>query len=252
MNEANIEGYVTLEYIAESVRSRMKTLGMENYRQVLQLVIDGVMELRMFSETNISVEYLTIGSDNCVSYPKDYLEYTKIGIEVGGQIYNLGFSPKMLPPKDQQCGVDLPMLYSIPGSSISNYQFPYAPHYRSGRYIQTMYGIGGGFAIAYYNDDRENRRFIIDRQVQGGEIVLEYRSTGLEPGKTVVPRTIVGFVRAYVIYTLSDMDNLPSTIVQRRKEDMLEQESMLRKIKAPTSQEFLDVIRSGFTRSPKR
>jgi hypothetical protein len=180
------------------------------------------------------------------------LEYTKIGVEIGGLIYNLGFHPNMLPPKDEQCGADLARLYSIPGSTISNFEYAYAPHYRNGNYVQTMFGIGGGFAVAYYNDDKVNRRFIIDRQVQSGQIVLEYRSTGLEPGKTVVPRTIVGFVRAYAIYTISDMEQMPAGVVARRKEDMLEQESMLRKIKAPTSQELLDVLRSGFVRSPKR
>jgi hypothetical protein len=222
-------GYVNLNYVVNSVLMDMDEYTTSKRKKILQYAIFGVTELNIFVLPSVEVAYLRQNDDFTIDLPDDYLDYIKVGVEVGGpderRIVTLTLNNTLpLPNTDKlkicpnSC-VDEPTLtlnntdYFIPG-----FGYYFAEHYRNGQYVGEMYGLGGGMGLMQYRVDLKNRQIILNELFENGEIVLEYKSTGIKTdGSTTIPRQAVAALRAYIKWELAENNDKLALSAKDRK-----------------------------------
>ena len=254
-------GYVNLDYVVQSVMVSLKQSSFHNYQRLLHFTAEGFTELNMFTMNNIKVAYLPVNSNLTVDLPEDFISYVKIGIEIGGRVWTLGLDSNIaLPRKVDKCGNTLAQVISCSNDSdISSVSplggFLFAAHYRNGNYVGELYGMGGGFNVAYYTLDMERRQIVLTSDVPQSEIILEYRSSGvMADGSSVVPRQAVKALKAYVLWQLIENDpRVPMNLKQRNEQQYYIAYDKLKFFEDHfTMEEYLDHTYSESKSSPRR
>lgn len=222
-------GYVNLNYVVNSVLMDMDEYTTSKRKKILQYAIFGMTELNIFVLPSVEVAYLKQNDDFTVDLPDDYMDYIKVAVEVGdgdqSRIVTLTLNNTLpLPNVDKlkicpnSC-VDEPTLtlngtdYFVPG-----FGYYFAQHYRNGQYVGEMFGLGGGIGLMQYRIDIKNRQIIFDQLFPGGEIVLEYKSTGIKTdGTTTIPRQAVAALRSYIKWQLAENNDKLALSAKERK-----------------------------------
>jgi hypothetical protein len=227
--------------------------------KIAQLAIRGFIDMNIhYSPTNIKVVYLTINNNRRVTIPNDYVDYTKIGINIGGTIWTLTANPNMVLDRASCCNLDIREVVSgggaVPAGGIGG--FYYAPHYWKGNYVGGMWGAGGGWNDAYYRIDVENRQIQFDGFFpQNCQVILEYKSTGINFNtETVIPRQYVEPLVAYIHYKLgSSNKELKNYDKEKLEQDYINQMEKLTMFNTTTTlDEIMDVLYASYTQLPKR
>jgi len=267
--------YKNLSYIVHTVQNDLGDYSTTNFQRLLQMSVQGLRQLNLYSSiNNIKVAYLTVNSNQTVDLPDDYVDYTKIGFCKGGQIITLGQNDQLcLPRKSNDCGEPLSSkLHSVSndaqGAANSDdfgafspfgfgfgYGYYFAAHFRNGQYIGELFGLGGGFAQAYYRIDKENWQIALSDVVPQDEIILEYKSDGSSAdGSTVVPPEAIEALTMYVHWRIIEFDKrAPAVDKQRKRALLLEEETKLRAFKlAFTMAEYYDSFYASIKSGPKR
>jgi hypothetical protein len=130
----------------------------------------------------------------------------------------------------------------------------FAPHYRYGRYTNTLYGVGGGFNIAYYRIDMNRRVIYFHGNVPNNEVILEYKSSGVKAGGALVPRDAAPALKAYLHWKTAEYDFRIPMNEKIRKEQLYDKE--LYKLKTIECSfnitEYLDNQYATMSQAPKR
>ena len=232
-------GWVSLKYIVANIKSRLMTDDkFDEY--LLQYCIDGITEMNMF-HLDISgpkTTVLTISDINTVALPQDYIDYLQIGIIVNGQIRTLSLNPQIPIPITMDCGED------TNGFSDLIRAYPASP----------QFGAGGGYNVSEYKIDKRGRRIVLQGAVPGGQVIMEYISSGISLSEeNYFPRKYLPVIRAYVMWVLADNDPKVQIQEKMRKGKILQEEVMrVSMSEMPTISEMVDVIRSGYRQTPKR
>lgn len=226
-------GYVNLNYVVNSVLMDMDEYTTSKRKKILQYAIFGMTELNIFVLPSVEVAYLKQNDDFTVDLPDDYMDYIKVAVEVGdgdqSRIVTLTLNNTLpLPNVDKlkicpnSC-VDEPTLtlngtdYFVPG-----FGYYFAQHYRNGQYVGEMFGLGGGIGLMQYRIDIKNRQIIFDQLFPGGEIVLEYKSTGIKTdGTTTIPRQAVAALRSYIKWQLAENNDKLALSAKEEKENFI-------------------------------
>jgi len=207
MENQDISGFVNLEYAVKTTIMRMDEDD-RNYEKYMQLAIDGVTKLNMGILPSVKVAHLTLDDMNSCNLPSDYIDYTLIGIEIGGRLWTLTRNTNISLPLGDNCG-DWTRDTITTGSNenflelspdvSSGYMFN--QHYYNGTQFSALYAAGGGFNKAYYRIDERNRRLImlVQGSLSGYNIVLEYTSSGVNKD-TVIPRDAVEYLSSYIVW----------------------------------------------------
>lgn len=225
--------------------------------KLLQYCIDGLREINIhFIPTNINVAYLTVSDLRTVSFPNGYVDYTKIGIEVGGRIWTLTLNENILLPRGEKCGQDIRKVVAGGGVySDSTDVYYYADHIRNGNFVGGAYGVTGGFNKAYYRIDKQNRRIVFSSGIKSGsQIVLEYLSDGINlTGETFIPAQYINPLRLYCLWQLIEYTDAPNNIKRERERQFWQAVSMLETLEtALTGDEWMDAAYSTYKQTPKR
>lgn len=250
------QGVITIETVVAYILDElnMSERYAEMAERVANFVIRGFTDMNMFHLTNIQVEYLKVGQDNTVNLPDDYIDYRKIGIEVNGRVWTLTLNDNIALPRAMKCGEDIRKVISSPNPSQFGLNFGYyfPDHVRNGRYIGGLYGVGGGFNLAYCRIDKERRQIVLDGRVPKCEVVLEYVSTGVSMSRqTIIPRIALEPLIAFGIWKMTPFDRIGQK--EAAKNDyIMEVEKMRALENAMTADEFRDVLYSSFYAAPKR
>jgi hypothetical protein len=70
-----------------------------------------------------------------------------------------------------------------------------------------LFALGGGFNQAYYRIDPTNTFIQLSNGVDGGDVVLEYLSTGVDVNsQTLVPPYYIEPMRNYIIWQLAEFE----------------------------------------------
>jgi len=218
----------------------------------MQIAIDGLTHLRIYHQAAIEVVYLTINEAGIAVLPPTYIDYIKVGMTVSGSndLYILGINPRMALNRAQECGEDIRVM-STAGVGISDGYF-FTPHERNGSYVPTLYGIGGGFARAYFKIDKEAGQIQFDGSIPNGEIVLEFKSTGVGPG-TVVNRVCIKPIKDWMGYhSIKRNLTIPMNQKQLMKQDLEESIKELRAFNQKfTMREYMDTLYRSKKQTPK-
>lgn len=245
-------GFITLEHIVRSIQLRDNSFDESQYFRMLETVIAAYMDLGLFLDKHTyKVAYLTMDSANRVRFPKDFLEYSLIGINIHGRLYTLTYDESILPPNEEKCGEDVAHLYANPGVWLPSSGYEYIDHYYNGRHVSGLYALGGGFNRAYYNIQGNMIQF--SSQIDKGEVVIQYKATNVVPGEeTMVPRRALEYLVAKVRWLLSEADEKPDYIVRRRKEMFEEEEAKYLTLQLPSIDELMDGFYESISQSPMR
>lgn len=222
------------------------------YEKLLQYAIWGFEKLHYTTINSVKVAYLTMSDLNTVQLPNDYVQYYKIGIPIGGKLWNLGLNNDILLPRDLECGDDARELFAgNQGFSSFSGGFFYTSHMNNGEWVGGLYGVGGGFRQAHYRIDEERNQIVFDSVVPNSEIVLEYKASGIS-SQTLVPRVVSATVIAYIHWRrLTGKNRLAESREMERiwKEEMSELRSFKLRFNA---KEYLDMLHEERILTPKR
>lgn len=213
-----------------------------------------------------------ISGQRYVELPDDYVDYYKIAICMCGYIVNLDANDLicLAPPKLNCCGEQLAeqmdcIVRACETNGTGQASFPvafsydqtwdYFPYFKNGQFVAGMYGRGEGGYRAGYRIDYQHRRIVFDKYLKHDEIILEYKSEGLENGTAIVP--------AGVEKTLAYGVHWQRCMFSKVKEEKADRESFRRRYQRGLKQciarvmamsivEILDIYRSSIMQAPKR
>jgi len=251
-----IGSMVTLPYIVANIQNELDDYSPAVYKRAMQIVIDGLREMRLYHQSTVQVGYFVIPDSGVLYYPADYINYIKIGIPVCGNLVTLSVNPNMLLNRAQVCGEDLRRIHSG-AAELPVDGYAYAPHYdNNGQFIGALYGAGGGFNTAYFREDKTAQRFefdgLIPRISDERIVVMEYESTGISATTAVRPECIEPLKNWYYWKSTRHSTSVSNGQKAQYKDDY---EKSIKKLRAYTQQinmsEFLDLMYRNFKQSPK-
>lgn len=249
------KGVLTIESVVAYTLSEQ---GLENrYADLAEryanLVIRGFIDMNLYHISNVQVAYLKVNRDNTVDLTDDYIDYNKVGIEVNGRVWTLGLNENLALPRGMACGEDIRKVVSgNPNSYGLNYGYYFPDHIRNGRFIGGLYGIGGGWNVAYYRIDKERHQIVLDGRVPKCEIVLEYVSTGVSiTRQTLIPQVCLEPLIAFVNWKTTPRERMGER-AQAENSYIMEIEKLRAFENSMTADEFRDVIYQSFYAAPKR
>lgn len=246
--------------IAQVIKAMMNERGektLTNFERYLQMALEGFSDMNVFEINSIEVVYLTIDPDTMIAeLPADFITMTKMGININGKMWTLTVNNDiLLPPPSSICDIEPA---AVPGTQvitdpIGGYYF--APHYnRSGRYVDTLYGVGGGFNTAYYRIDMSRRIIYFQGRIPNNEVILEYKSNGIKGSGTIVPRQAVPALKAYLFWKscLHDYRMSEARIANYERLYNIELVKLTQLENSFTVDEFLDTMYSTYSQAPRR
>lgn len=254
MPEERITSFTNLNAVVKSFMNERNEQSTVNFERYLQIAIEGFAELKLYNLNSVEVAYLSVDPDTKIAkLPSDFIQMTKIGINVCGKMWTLTVNPDITIPRPETiCAVTPDVCDSCSDTVIGGYYF--ADHFYQGQLRSALYGIGGGFNVAYYKIDEANGRILFDGCVPNDEVILEYISSGVKAGGTPIPRKAIKALKAYLHWVTVEYDNRIPMNEKMRKEDLYSKESMaLSNMElAFNYSEYMDTYYEGLTQGIKR
>jgi len=216
--KGQIGAMVPLSYIVYNLLNDMGDYSMQQYQRMLQIVINGVRQLRLYGQPAIQVYYAQINDAGIIKLPPDYLDYTKIGIFIQGQVVTLSVNNHMALNRAESCAVDIRTMYrdNALGAWGLTDGYAFAPHWWGGQYVGGLYGVGGGFNTAYYRVDKVAQQIQFDGIIRAGQVVIEYQSTGISQG-TLVGAEMVEPLKTWTDWQMIERDSRVGLSVKQDK-----------------------------------
>lgn len=252
-----------LDYICHSVMADLKEVGTKNYPYYLKWAIDCFRELNLFVLPVVKTVILPVGPNNTIDLPGDFVKYTAIGVNIRGHLWLLGLNNSMVPNTIEECPVPITDVVANPTltyADIYPYYYFFSGMFRGGQYVGEQYARGGGWSSrGYYMINEERRQIQFQGVVPQTEIVLEYKSTGVNCDGTVcIPYETVSAHLAFVHWQRVEHDQSLSVNTRlaeapRKERLWIKEFNKLKHYKlAFTMQEFLDNRYRTSRQTPKR
>jgi hypothetical protein len=204
---------------------------------------------------------LSIGSNNTVTLPDDFVDLVKIGIvdsdgviRVMGENKNINYSQIIETAADGTVSrVDSKGATSgITNSSTSDYPYVFNNYlYQGGEGM--LYGLGGGARVANYRMNLDQDRIEIETDSGYSQIVLEYIADEARSTDPEVHVYAEEALRAYMYYKIIERkSSVPANEKARaRQEYYNERRKANARLSNFTKEEALKVIRKNFRQAPK-
>lgn len=183
-------------------RNKLMALGRQALRE---LQYDAI---RTIKSVNISVDTAT----NTISFPSDYIEYTKIGVlgqdgivRVLGENKALNISGDFVGTFDSdgiEILTDTDPSSGVPAVNSNNpAEFIIFRNYYYNDANGRLFGIaGGGNARGYYRIDKGNNRIELSTALAGDSIILEYVADETMRKNPMIPIMAEQAIRSYIYY----------------------------------------------------
>ena len=187
-----------IEYVIQTALNRVKGQATDIPR-LEQIAIEWMSEVIRGTTAFpcLKVTHITLNANAQATIPSDCMRVTKIALNKGGRLYSLGLDP-LLTLIDEG---------GTPGGPEDGNGFYFIDHSWNGVYYPALFASGGGFAEAYYRIYPDNQTIQLSNNVFGGEIVLEYLSTGNDiTSATLVPHYYIEPMRNYIIWQLVEFE----------------------------------------------
>lgn len=190
-----MSGYVTLDYcVKNAIVDVYGNNDVQQYQRFLQWAIRTVKDLNFMGTytTSRTIKLEVDANTRTAELPPDYVDWTVVGQKDGEYLIMWGYNPHLLMYQDtDDCGdfvanspeeLDANAILSLRNSGY------FDNVWRNG-FTGGNFGVGGGQSEAYFNIDRQTNRIYFSTEANmGATILLEYVSTGYEPGgQTKIP-----------------------------------------------------------------
>lgn len=234
----------TINKIAASYANSKGDYGKQNKWRYMQIILEGYQQWNVFHNSAKKVNWYcgTVQSDGCIDWPIDMYDYIKIGTPVNGQIVTLTRNDNLEMPIGLECG-------QVTGVDLTSTLGTDAPFWN---WVIVDYASTGGHNFAYYRSDKDNRRIVFHGDCLGRQIVIEYVSSGVSlSGETFIPAELTQLLKLYLNWQLKLYSDDRNTEYHAR-EYAIEKDRVMKFNWAFRPDEFLDMIRSNYTRAIKR
>lgn len=221
------------------------------YEKLLQYAIRSYEKLHFTTINSVKVAYLKMNDINVVKLPNDFIQYYKVGIEVNGRVWVLGLNNDITLPRDEDCGEDSRELFGGNNQVSPQSGFYFTDHFQDGNFVGGLFGIGGGFRISHFRLDEARKQLVFDSAVPLGEIIVEYKSSGIS-AQTMVPRPAIDVVTAAIHWRrLQNKNRIREAQEAERvwKEELSEFRAFKFRF---NSKEYVDMMHSEQKQTPKR
>jgi len=254
--------YITLDNVVRNVIARRQESSLRKYQTYLQLAIDGYKFLNLHGGNSqiVKTVKLTMLPNKAVNLPTDFVSYLKIGIYINGRIITLGLDENMcLAPSYNECGD--PIEIAIENVNNDNYPYwlygiPFGGYFQNNQYVESMFGVGGGFnSKGYYKVNYETNQIQFTSTIPDAEIILEYISDGVSPdGTTYIPVVANEYLLAFVFWKLAEHDPKGSANDRDywRNETMVQFRNCKHFAAMFTPGEYIEQFRKNLSQLPKR
>lgn len=265
-----------LWYIVNSVKQDLGIDSNNHDLRFLKWTIDGYKDLALANVMRSAIKTARLpvivdemSGQRKVNLPDDYVDYYKIAICYRGYIINLDANDNICiaPPKLNCCGQEMVDAIDSQVDSWtsaddfamfqnSNYYWDYFPYWKNGQFVAGMYGRGEGGYRAGYKIDFENRQIVFDQYLKATEIILEYKTQGIDDkGNAIVPEGCEGALIAFVHWKRSMFSKDQQEhrdYAEWRKRYQREVKRLNARIMAMSVVEILDIYRNSIHQGPKR
>ena len=245
--------FSTVKGVVYSVINRRGEGDLNNYQRYKQFALEGLFEMNIKVATCVDVWRGYANNAGIISLPSHYAKYTKVGLDMGGEIWTLGVNPEMINDRTPHiCNSDLDTVSTVSENSES---LQFAPHVYRDRYYGAVYGKGGGFNVSYYKEDRKSKRIFINPNITDREIIVEFISTGkqLNDG-TIVPVHYIEPLRRWIDKIIAE-NNVQEPLGARAQKDLLFDHAMREATINSMSwnfDEIIDAVNSATSQTIKR
>lgn len=205
MGENLKSGYVTIGSIVDSVIADLDEGTTHNWDRYLHFALRGVQTWQMDSAQEVITKILTPNGYNAIDFPDDYLDWTKVGIQLGDKIITFGVNDDIALEHDtDECGN--PKLNSPADCNCTDYHDGYGGYWfhnvinEYGEHLGKSFGYGGGGSFqGYFRVDKDRKQIQFDGNVSAKKIYLEYISNGFDPcSETMVNKYAEDLIRTYI------------------------------------------------------
>jgi len=253
---------VTLDYIVRNVLAQMEESSMRRYQTFLQYAVRGMRELTLQSGNSqaLKIKHLPMLPNKAVNLPSDYVKYMKIGICVNGRVVTLGLDETLcLNDNYSECGDPLEIAIenvNVPDYTYFSFGYPFAGYYHNNQYVNSLFGLGGGFnSRGYFRVNLEMGQIQFASVVPHHDIVLEYISDGVNlDGTAIVPVEAVEYLIAFVFWKMKEAkaNSTEAEIARWRNEAAIKFRNVKHLNLSFTPAEYLDEYRKHLYQTPKR
>jgi hypothetical protein len=219
-----------------------------------------------FMTSRIPVVTDPITGDKRAQLPDGFLDYYKISICYRGYIVNLYANDNICIAQPQRdcCGAELAEAIDTEVDSYTGFPAVYSyaqtwnffPYFKNGQFVAGMYGKGEGGYNAGFRIDYEHNEIVFDRYLKHDEVILEWKSEGInDKGNIIVPNGTEK-VLAYGVHWQRCMfannkaEKADEPMFRRRYQRGVKQ--VIARIQAMTIVEILDIYRNSIQQTPKR
>lgn len=211
----------TLAYPLSMVQMDLENYTTHNKQRYLQYLIYIYGKMKMKGQVNVSIAYITPNAVLNAPLPKDYVQWTKVGIKYCGTLITLSVNDDlMMEDGYDECGDEFSSALQCANdcnnievlSGLWGGTFEFASHYRGGNYVGEMYGAGGGWnRNGYFNIDKRLNLIQFDSSVPRTEIVLEYMSDASTANiNTIIPSGLEDVLRMGCHWQLAEFSKSSS------------------------------------------
>lgn len=207
MSDIN-SAYATVDSIVNAALADLGEGSTHKYDQFLHWALECLQDFHMDSAQEVKTVKLAMNDYNSIDWPADYVDWVKIGIQVGDKVKTFGVNDDIPLAFDfDDCGNpeklavgDCNALPENCGDWFGGYWFNnYVNDH--GEILGKFFGIGGGrTGIGYYNVNKERKQIIFDSRVARTTVYMEYIGTGFNPCETTVVNQYAKKLLKYYIH----------------------------------------------------
>ena len=272
--------YVTLRQVIDDFVITMDVddhISNVNDAMLRNVALRGIREFGFDVSARVKSLKDTIGSNNTLTLPSDYVDIVKVGIVGGdGVVYvlnqnkNINYSRKAAADQTTIDDKGGPMYLSqnevenreddktsTAGAAVLSGDDPFESYvFRNYIYENTLgglYGIGGGHGMGEYRINLDQNRLELDTSSDISEVVIEYIADEARSSNPLIHVYAEEALRAYMYYKMCERKStVPANEKMRARSEYYNER---RKAKARlgnfTREEALRTIRKNFKQAPK-
>lgn len=252
-----------LHYVVQSVMADLSINDMTKYETFLKWSIDGFKRMGLAGVLPLRrTVKLPVDDQNICYLPPDYEEFQRIGICWEGTWLTFDINDNICPPDDSPCVCSKEDIVTAQrAATLGNfdyfqnyYHFP--GFFHNGQFTSGFYGLGEGFFGAGYKLDEPNRRIMFDSYVMADEVLLEYKSNGIDDdGNAFVPGAALPAITNYVHWkrcTFSIKRDDRESLTHFQQQFWKELRAYNKRRLSLNITEFYRTLRKGIHMMPKR
>jgi hypothetical protein len=249
----------TLDQVVASAMADIGETSTHKERQFLHWAIEGYGDFLMdsaFDKTEIRTLLLPMNEQGAVPLPEDFVDWTKVGVQVGRYVKNLSSNTHMSLTPENDNRADKSFNITTVTEDDLTIPLPYYNYVNNhGEHKGGFYGYGAGTkGGGHFIINRKLCRMEFKGSVPRTNVYMEYLSNCYEPCKdTFVHEYAAKAIKLYIHWMRKENnDSLPIAVKERARQNYFDELRMARaRCDDFTLQDLVDIMNREYKLSVK-